>query len=96
MDDVHGYMRLRDFLCDVLRSLEEDHEEDGHYESICSEYIPCCTPVWLGSVVNEVVYYSLCAEGSDCSSDTVGHEHEETLGAVLKLFACAHVGVEGS
>ena len=94
MDGVHN--QLRDFLCDVLRCLEENHEEERYYKCVGGEDIPCCAPVRLGCVVNEVVDDSLCAEGSDGCSDTVGHEHEETLGTVLELLACAHIGVKRS
>ncbi len=96
MGDACRQSDLCDFLSGILRLLEEDHEEDCHNYCISSESVPCCAPVRLSGVIDEVVYDCLSAEGSDGGSDTVGHEHEETLCAVLHLCACSHVGVERS
>lgn len=92
----YAEIQLRDFFGVVLRFLEEDHEEKGYHEGVAGKYVPCGTPVRLGRVIYEVVHYSLRAEGSDCGTDAVGHEHEETLGTVLDLLSGPHVHVEGA
>ena len=83
--------------------LEEHEEEDADYKRVACEDEPCSWPVtdsvcdiFDTNFVSELVNDRLGCKGSHCSANTVGHKHEQTLGAVLELALGARVGVEGS
>ena len=74
--------------------LEQEDEQDSDHKGVGGEDVPGGGPVRLSGVVDKVVHYDSGGPCSDRGSESVGHQHEKTLGAGADVLAGHAVDVE--
>ena len=84
----------------LRRVLEEYHEEDPYDERVAGEDVPCEGPVpsFSRRLWSEYAYVHDFPgyKRSYGRSESVGHQHEETLGAGTDVRTCILIDIKGA